>query len=92
MLANSWVEFLHFHFARLIAFIFGGGVKMSGAGTGNQFDFISHDLLPLEFFAASAHFSNNGINAFFIDKAHAAGRNAQTNPAVFTGYPKAMMV
>ena len=75
MLANSGIKFLHLHFPRLIAFVFSGGIEMSGTGTGNQFDFISHDLFPLEFFAAGAHFSNDGIYAFFVNKAHAAGRN-----------------
>ena len=92
MLANSGIKFFHLHFSSLIAFVFSGGVEMTGASTGNQFDFISHDCIPLDFFAASSHISDDGINALFIDKTHAAGRNTQANPAVLTGYPVPVVV
>jgi hypothetical protein len=56
----------------LVALILGRGVEVSSAGTGDEFDFITHDsvLLELDFFAAGAHIGKHRIDPFLIDNAH----------------------
>ncbi len=46
MFANHWIVFFDFHFLRLGALVFGGGVKVAATSTGYQFDFLSHDDDP----------------------------------------------
>ena len=43
MLADNWIEFLHFQFARHSALVLGRGVKMSGACRGHHLYLVSHD-------------------------------------------------
>jgi hypothetical protein len=40
--ANDRVEFPDFHLFRHIALVLGRGVVMTGTGTGDEFDFVTH--------------------------------------------------
>jgi hypothetical protein len=42
VLANDRVEFLDFHLFRHVALVLGRGVVMTGAGAGDEFDFVTH--------------------------------------------------
>jgi hypothetical protein len=42
MLADDGIKFFDFHLFRHGALVLGGGVKMAGAGTGDELDFIAH--------------------------------------------------
>lgn len=44
MLASFGIKFHDLHFLWHGAFVFAGGVKMTGASTGFEFDFIAHDF------------------------------------------------
>jgi hypothetical protein len=43
VLAHHGIEFLRLEFVRVQALIFGGRVVVTGAGGGNQFDFVAHE-------------------------------------------------
>jgi hypothetical protein len=42
VLAHHGIEFLRLELVRMQALIFGGRVEVTGAGGGNQFDFVAH--------------------------------------------------
>jgi hypothetical protein len=46
VLADHGVEFPDFHLFRHVALVLGGGVVMAGSGAGNEFDFITHAVIP----------------------------------------------
>jgi hypothetical protein len=90
MLADLGIELFDFHLARLIPFVLGGGVEMSSAGAGDEFDFITHGSVPLcsDFFAAGAQVGEDRVYALLVDDAHAFGRETQTHPAILTFDPE----
>ena len=46
MLADYRIKFLDLHLLRHVLFVLGGGVEVPRASTRDQFDFVTHDLLP----------------------------------------------
>jgi hypothetical protein len=74
MLASFGIEFHDLHFLGHGAFIFAGGIEMTGASTGFEFDFIAHDfsfgvVVGLNGDALSAQIGQDNINALFVDSA-----------------------
>jgi hypothetical protein len=94
VLADRGIEFLDLHFARLVPLVLGRGVEMSSAGTGYQFDFVTHGsvLLCSDFFAAGAHFAQDRVYTLFVDDAHAFGSEAQPHPAILALDPESVGV
>jgi len=92
VLAHDGIKFLDLHFLRLSFLVFGGGVKVAGFGTGDQFDFVTHEFDSLYFFAASADVVQYAVDAAFVDDPQTLGGYAQTNPTVFAFNPEAVMV
>jgi len=71
MLADFGIKFLDLHFSRHSALVFSRGVKVASASTGYKSDFITHGVLSLDLFAASAQIFKNCVYAVFINNAHA---------------------
>jgi hypothetical protein len=92
VLAGNRVELLDFHFLRHCSFVFGRGIKVTGAFGRDQFDFIAHFLFSLHFMTAAAQVGKNRVDAFFVDDPHTFGRNSQAYPAVFAFDPKSVML
>jgi hypothetical protein len=90
MLACLGIEFHDLHLFRHRALVLGSGVKVTSASGRFQLDFVaaftrSHGnsfSLLLDFFAASAHISQYGINTDLVDYAQTSIGKAQGNPAV----------
>ena len=70
------IVFLNFHFVRHGALVLGRGVVMAGVSAGDEFDFVTHDVAPLDLFTAATHVRQNGFDAFLVDDAHALAANA----------------
>jgi hypothetical protein len=92
MLADDGIEFLDLHLFRHGAFVFGGRVEMTGAGAGNEFDFIAHGLGPLNFFPAFTNVGKHGVDAVLVDDPHTLAGNAQAYPAVLALDPETVLV
>ena len=70
MLANDGIVFFDLHFFRHGFFVFSGGVEMASAFARNQFDFVTHILIPLNFFAAATDIRQHSIDAVLVDYTH----------------------
>jgi hypothetical protein len=92
MLTGYGIKFFDLHFFRHGFLVFGGGVKVPIAFTGNEFNFIAHCSVPLSCDAVFTHIRQNNVYTFFVNDSHPFGRNPQAHPAVFAFYPKPMML
>lgn len=92
MLAYNRIKFLNLHFFRHVLFVFGRRVVVACASCRNQFDFVSHGVCSLDFFATGAYVFEYCIDAFLIDDAHAVGGYAQLHKPLLTFDPKTVTV
>jgi hypothetical protein len=92
VLTNYGIKFFDLHFFGHSPFVFCCGIEVPGAFGRNQFNFIAHFFILLRDVASFTQIGKNGINASFVDDAHAFGGNSEANPAVFALYPKSVML
>ena len=77
VLAHYWIIFFEFQLIRCGALVLIRRIEMAGAGSRNQFNFITHENVPLYLLATSTNIAHDCINALFID-----------NPQSFSRYPE----
>jgi hypothetical protein len=94
MLACHRIIFLNQKFFRHVALVFGGGVEVTRARAGLEFDFFTcafgHDRYPLREldFAARAQVCEHSVDAVFVNQANCRCGHAQANPTIFRFDPE----
>jgi hypothetical protein len=74
MLSHHRIILFHLKLLRRGALILGSGVKMTGSGTGNELDLITHGIGSLNLFTAGTQLGQHSVYAFLIDNPHPFGR------------------
>ena len=92
MLARDGVVFFTLQLVGRITLVFHCGVEVTGIGTGNKFDFFTHNITPLYLFATAAHVCQHDINPDLVDHPHTLRGQTQANPAVLAFHPEAVGV
>ena len=73
MLADFGIVLFDLHLLRHGAFVFGGGVEVTGSGTRYQSDLVAHESLlkpELNFLAVGTHIFEHFLDAELVDNAH----------------------
>jgi hypothetical protein len=91
VLADHRIEFLRFQFVRVQALIFGGRVVVTGAGRGNQLDFVAHES-SLNLDALGPQIRDHDIHAALFNGAQAAGADPQTHETLLGFQPESVGV
>jgi hypothetical protein len=65
---------------------------MAGAFGRNQFNFIAHFLVSLNFCAVFTQIRQNSVYAFFINDTHCFRGNPKTHPTVFAFHPESVVL
>ena len=76
MLADFGIVLFDLHLLRHSAFVFGGGVEVTGSGTRYQSDLVAHESLlkpELNFLAVGTHIFEHFLDAELVDDAHPFG-------------------
>src|SRR6187399_352843 len=89
VLAYDRIVFLDVHLVGVQALVLGSHVEMAGAGGRQQFHFFAHGLDLLAF---GAHAGEDGLDSVLLDRAQAAGGNAQAYPPALSLQPEALGV
>src|SRR5690625_1554439 len=92
--ARDRVKLFNDKFFRVVALVFGGGVKVASASGGFQLNLFAYchnnylSVMGLNDFATVAKIAKNCIDSILINETQAPGGNTQPHPTVFTFYPK----
>jgi hypothetical protein len=92
MLTNNRIKFFDLHFFWHCAFVFGCGIKVTSAFGRNQFNFIAHFSISLNFSAVFTQIRQHSVYAVFINDTHCLRGNSKAHPTIFAFYPESVML